>query len=330
MPRAHATAGSLSGTRRSLSPLPHTTSMRSREMHLVELQRAQLGHANPTAVQDLEHGVVATPAPRRLVVGRRRHRAGVSISRWSSTRGSRPESAVTCRPSVGSTVDHAARRAPNRSSAAMRPPCGRCCVGRTRASTGWRCSGERSCAFTPCRGVDVGPRDPLGEQAGHRSVGRQRACRQRRVRANELRRVATRRGPPCRPGYSVTTCPTLDPRRFEPSRAVPRSHPALFEPSRRQRSSATDSRNVSTDHVERDRNMSIVHARAAHNCESRSAWRRRADVGTPRRRRRRHPSMVEHQRDQHVVGARDRRWRRRTATGSCPPMPGCGSIPAPP
>ena len=61
------------GTWRCLEPLPHTVTSRRREVDVADVEAAQLGHPQPAAVEQLEHGVVPEPDRRRVAVhpGRR-------------------------------------------------------------------------------------------------------------------------------------------------------------------------------------------------------------------------------------------------------------------
>ena len=62
------------GTRRWRPPLPQTVTVRAREVEVADVEAAQLGHPQPAAVEELEHGVVADgqawcTSPPRSTVG---------------------------------------------------------------------------------------------------------------------------------------------------------------------------------------------------------------------------------------------------------------------
>ena len=115
---------------RALAPDGHGSTV---EVERLEVEPAELADADATAVQQLEHRIVAAAAPHRLVVRRRGHRAASPISPASSTAADAPPLPV--RAATRSDRPRSRRSgAASGSTAAAQPPSGRCCASRT---AGW-------------------------------------------------------------------------------------------------------------------------------------------------------------------------------------------------
>ena len=265
----------------------------------MQLETAQLGHAQPRAVEHLEHGVVAQLAPSRLAIGRRRRRAvGRARARRARAAGG-PSRPPTWSPIVGSASTSSSATAPHEVAADRRRLAGDAAAGELAGREVRHVAAHERAGDAIWRG-DARPRHPLGEQPHVGGVGAERV---RRQRANGRARTApSRQGSSWSTSATLTTVfahgrPTLDPDNLEhaDSNQPPCRRPG---PVARAESQRPLPRIRSTPSAGRSCRACAVDRRTV-TSTSASTWRS-AGPAAPRTEI---TAVVETQRDEYVVDA---------------------------
>ena len=181
--RSAATAGSDSGTRRCTDALPPHDDGALVEVDRRRVEAAQLADPQPRAVQDLQHGVVATAPPAGLVLGKATLEQRVEVATVEHP----------WQPTVAALGLHPGRRVGGQSTGPHEPAEVPAQRGGLPGDAAPRVlpRGEVGEIATDGRAghrrriLDAKPRRPLGEATNVRGVGSDRVGGQRGERAGE-------------------------------------------------------------------------------------------------------------------------------------------------